>query len=67
MIVHVTFELPSGEEDETSFDIPAYDTQGLSELFKDFCSENGFPADTVTGVTIVAAAETMEELQKIDL
>ena len=49
-------------EDETQMDINAYDEQELSRLFVDFCKENKFPTNTVTAVTIVQIADTMEEL-----
>ncbi|MDY2752331.1 MAG: hypothetical protein SOV22_01865 [Blautia obeum] len=49
-------------EDETQMDINAYDEQELTELFADFCKENQFPTNTVTYVTIVQIADTMEEL-----
>lgn len=50
-----------------SLDIKAFDEHDLSSLFNNFCKENSFPRNTVTGVTVVASAVTMEELQEIDL
>jgi len=67
MIVHINFLNKNKAEIETSLDIKAFDKHDLSSLFNDFCRENGFPRNTVTGVTIVASAATMEELQEIDL
>ena len=66
MIVHVVFEV-NGLDDSVSFDIKAYDTNELSELFCGFCKENKFPTNTVTNISIVAAASTKKELLKIDM
>ena len=65
MIVHIGFETVNNPADETSFDIRPYDTNELSDLFKQFCKENGYPTNTVTSITIVAVASTMDELTKI--
>lgn len=62
MCVDVGFIDDEGREDETQMDINAYDEQELSSLFADFCKENKFPTNTVTYVTIVQIADTMEEL-----
>lgn len=61
--VNVSFVNSDGRDDETQFDIRAYDVSELSALFKDFCKENGFKDDTVTRVSIVAMAESEEELE----
>jgi hypothetical protein len=67
MIVHINFLNKNKAEIETSLDIKAFDEHDLSSLFNNFCKENSFPRNTVTGVTVVASAVTMEELQEIDL
>lgn len=62
MSVDVSFLDIEGREDETQLEISSYDEQELSDLFADFCMENRFPTNTVTGVTIVQVADTFEEL-----
>lgn len=61
MNVDINFEV-GGVNDETEFSIEAFDVKELSTLFSDFCRENQFPTDTVTCVTIVETAESMEDL-----
>lgn len=65
MEVIISFINPQKMEEETSFDIHAYDVDELNNLFKDFCKENEFPFNTVTSITIVAMANTYEELEKV--
>lgn len=65
MCVNVTFLNPDMSTDETSFDILAYDKNELAELYDAFCKENNFPRNTVCGITIVAVADTLEELEQI--
>ena len=67
MIVHVGFIDSDGNDDETSFDISAYDVKELDTLYSDFCKENGLKRNTVTSISVVAVAESMEELQKINM
>lgn len=62
MSVDIGFMHVNGQEDETQMDINAYDEQELSELFADFCRENQLPDDTVTYITIVQIADTMDKL-----
>ena len=62
MNVDVNFLNNEKAEDETQFSIRAYDADELDQLFNDFCKENGFKKNSVTCVTIVQMAETMEEL-----
>ena len=62
MSVDIGFLNGEGREDETQLDISAYDEQELSDLFADFCKENGFPTNTVRSVTIVQVADSFEEL-----
>lgn len=63
MSVDIGFINDEKREDETEFDIMAYDEGELSDLFKDFCRENGFPQNTVTYVCVVQMADSMEELE----
>jgi len=67
MIVHVGFINEDGNEDETSFDIKAYDVEELNQLYADFCKENKQKRNTVTSINVVAVAETMEELKKLNM
>lgn len=62
MNVDVSFLNNEKVEDETQFSIRAYDSDELNQLFANFCKENGFKRNTVTCVTIVQMAETMDEL-----
>lgn len=62
MNVDVSFLSNEKVEDETQFSIRAYDSDELNQLFANFCKENGFKQNTVTCVTIVQMAETMDEL-----
>lgn len=66
MIVHVGFANADGD-DETSFDIKAYDVEELNQLYADFCKENKQKRNTVTSINVVAVAETMEELEKFNM
>ena len=63
MTVDIRFVNSDKEEDETQFTINGYDTNELSDLFADFCKENGFSKNTVTACIIVATAPTREELE----
>lgn len=62
MSVDIGFMDPDGRDDETQFDIAAYDERELSGLFDGFCKENHFRRNTVIGITIVQTADTMEDL-----
>lgn len=62
MSVNIGFVNDEGRENETQMDINAFDEQELSKLFTAFCKENKFPINTVTYVTIVRIADTMDEL-----
>ena len=66
--VDVDFVNADGMEDETQFDICGAGTKDgikeLEELFSDFCRADNFETNTVTGVIIVASAETKEELEE---
>lgn len=62
MSVDVDFVNSDGKEDETQFDIRAYDEAELSELYAAFCEENKYPRNTVISVTVVQMADSMETL-----
>lgn len=65
--VDIGFVNSDGNDDETQFSVNgAGTTQGvkeLTELFAQFCKENNFATNTVTSITIVAVADTYEELE----
>lgn len=67
MIVHVDFINAEKREDETSFDLMANENaiNELDELYTEFCKENNLKQNTVTSITVVATAATMDDLQKI--
>lgn len=69
MIVHVCFLNNEKQEDETSFDLMINKNaiNELDELYTEFCKENDLKRNTVTSITVVATAETMEKLQKINM
>lgn len=60
MSVNIGFINPDGLDDETQFDIKAYDVKELSTLFADFCKENKFALNTVTNIVIVAVDDEMD-------
>ena len=64
--VDVSFVNEQGRDDETQFDIKHPCTKAgaeeLEALFNDFCTENGYKPNTVTGVTVVKVADTLESL-----
>lgn len=60
MSVDIGFINPDGKEDETQFDIAAYDVIELATLFADFCKENKFALNTVTYVVIAAVDDGMD-------
>lgn len=62
MSVNIGFLNDKKMEDETQFDIRAYDINELDALFQDFCNDNHFPSDTVLYVNVVQVAETQEDL-----
>lgn len=67
MIVHVCFLNNEKQEDETSFDLMINKNaiNELDELYTEFCKENDLKRNTVTSITVVATAATMDDLQKI--
>ena len=65
MTVNVGFLNDRKMEDETQFDIRAYDADELSSLFHDFCMEHDLAENTVTYVEVVHVAETMEVLEEL--
>ena len=64
MTVRIQFINSDNREDETEFDIFAYDVDELISLFETFCKENNFTTDTVTDVYVVKSARTMEVLEE---
>lgn len=61
--VIITFTNISGENDSTEFSLTLNDpVNELDRLFSEFCKENGFPRNTVTYISIVRAAQTMNQL-----
>ena len=60
MSIDIDFLNPNKEEDETQFDIAAFDVKELATLFADFCKENKFALNTVTNVVIVAVDDEMD-------
>ena len=64
MSVDIGFVNSDGKDDETQFDIKAYDVDELDNLFADFCKENGFKKNTVYSICIVKIADTIEELEE---
>ena len=65
--VDVNFINLAGLIDETKFNVRYVDsTEGqneLTKLFQDFCKDNGFKTNTVTGISIVRVARTRAELE----
>lgn len=67
--VDVSFINYDGIEDETEFDVSFIGTNAgeeeLSQLFADFCKENGFKTTTVLSVTVVKSADSFKELNNM--
>lgn len=67
--VDIDFVNAEGKEDEVQFDITGAGTRAgeetLTKLFTIFCKENKCSANTVTSVTVVASADTYEELEEL--
>lgn len=53
MDVDIDFEV-DGSTDEVQFTIKPWDVNELAELFRNFCKESNYPANSVTSVTVVA-------------
>ena len=68
--VDISFINSEGKEDETQFDVSHIGTvagnKELEALFADFCKENGFKTNTVENVTVVASANSFEELEEME-
>ena len=62
MTVQVGFSHTENDEDETEFDVYAWDTQDLWDLFCDFCKENGFEDVAVRYVIVVKMGTSFDEL-----
>lgn len=68
MSIVITFINRDGEKDETEFSVSTQaPVNELSELFLEFCKENGFPNNTVQYVSVVRAAEKMNDLIELEL
>lgn len=67
--VDINFINADGVTDETQFNITGIGTnpgtEEVCKLFYEFCKDNGFATTTVVSVTVVAAADTKSELNKI--
>lgn len=65
--VDVNFINSDGLIDETQFDVRYVDSiegqNELTELFQDFCKDNGYKTNTVTEISIVKVARTRAELE----
>lgn len=65
--VDICFLDSDGNVDETEFTVKGFCTKAgnkeLSDLFSDFCKENGFVRNKVISVTIVKSADTRDELE----
>ena len=62
MNVDIDFINNEGKLDETQFSINAYNVNELDELFTEFCKENNFKRNTVTNISIVEMADSIDEL-----
>lgn len=62
MTVQIGFLTPGAESDETEFCITSWNAQELSELFREFCNENGFENAHIQYVSVVRTATTLDEL-----
>ena len=66
--VDVCFVNSDGQEDETEFNVRYMGTkqgeQELTNLFKEFCKENGFKTNTVLSVTVVKNSDVFKELDE---
>lgn len=60
--VDVDFSHDECENDETQFDIRAYDMLELNELFEGFIKENNFKNVQITSITVVKWAPTEDGL-----
>lgn len=62
MSVDINFLDFNNSEQETQFDITAYDEDELEKLFCEFCDESHFPKNRVISITIVNKALLLEDL-----
>lgn len=64
--VDVDFLNPNRTSEEVQFDVMFVGTKAgndeLEELFKNYCKENGFSANTVQSVTVVLSADRYDDL-----
>ena len=66
MTVQIGFSHTGAEFDETEFCITSWNAQELSELFREFCNENGFGNAHIQYVSVVRTATTLDELAHIE-
>lgn len=67
MSVVIGFTNDDGDDDKTEFSVTINDTiNELDKLFSVFCKENGFSRNTVTHISVVRAAETMDKLIELE-
>lgn len=67
MSVVIAFINDNGKNDETEFSITISDpVNELDKLFSDFCRENGFARNTVTYISVVRTAESMDKLVELE-
>ena len=64
MTVQISFSHKENGCDETEFDIRAWDSRELTELFTDFCDENHYTAVQILGIYIVNTAASFDELEE---
>lgn len=66
LTVDIDFIGEDGREDETQFDVSASNMEAeLDELYKGFCADEHIKRNTVTGISVVASADTPEELEAL--
>ena len=69
-MVDIDFINSDGKEDETQFSVSFIGTKAgeeeLTQLFSDFCKENGFKTNTVQSITVVASADKWSELEEME-
>lgn len=66
MTVDVMFTHKQSDCDETEFCISAWDAKELSELFEEFCRENGYEEVCIESITIVRVAESVDALAELE-
>lgn len=59
LVYDINFINLEGENDETQLD--AMSIEELDELYKNFCNENNFAKNTVTGITVIDSYKNIPE------